>query len=98
MPDTMSIERRTLLRAFGADLVLTSGRLGMTGAARRPQPLLPAACLRCRRWLALLGVFCVDLVLTSGRLGMTGATYWCPPLASCSRACSTCTWRRRWCC
>lgn len=32
MPDTMSIERRNLLKAYGAQLVLTSGELGMQGA------------------------------------------------------------------
>jgi len=31
MPETMSIERRKLLKALGADLVLTSGTLGMKG-------------------------------------------------------------------
>ena len=33
MPDTMSIERRNLLKAYGAHIVLTPGEAGMAGAA-----------------------------------------------------------------
>ena len=40
MPDTMSVERRKLLKALGAELVLTSGAEGMTGAIKRAEKLL----------------------------------------------------------
>lgn len=39
MPDTMSRERRMLLRAYGADLVLTPGSEGMLGAIRKAEEL-----------------------------------------------------------
>lgn len=40
MPDTMSKERRLLLKAFGAELVLTPGAEGMTGAIKRAESLV----------------------------------------------------------
>ena len=51
MPETMSVERRKLLKAYGAEIVLTPGSEGMTGAIRKatgtggadPQQLCPAA-------------------------------------------------------
>ncbi|MCI8337302.1 MAG: cysteine synthase A [Lachnospiraceae bacterium] len=39
MPETMSIERRNLLKAYGAELVLTEGVKGMKGAIARAQEL-----------------------------------------------------------
>ncbi|MCD6520001.1 MAG: cysteine synthase A [Anaerolineae bacterium] len=40
MPETMSIERRRLLQALGAELVLTPGSEGMSGAIRKAEELL----------------------------------------------------------
>ena len=39
MPDTMSIERRKLMRGYGAELVLTPGADGMQGAVKRAEEL-----------------------------------------------------------
>ena len=40
MPDSMSEERRNLIKAYGAELVLTEGKLGMTGAINRAEEFL----------------------------------------------------------
>ena len=39
MPDTMSMERRLLMTAYGAELVLTDGKLGMSGAIKKAEEM-----------------------------------------------------------
>lgn len=39
MPETMSVERRNLVKAYGAEVVLTEGGLGMTGAIQKAEDL-----------------------------------------------------------
>jgi cysteine synthase A len=43
MPDTMTVERRNLLKAYGAQVVLTPGAEGMPGAVRRANEILSRA-------------------------------------------------------
>ena len=43
MPDTMTVERRNLLKAYGAQVVLTPGSEGMPGAVRRATEIVATA-------------------------------------------------------
>ena len=49
MPETMSVERRNMLKAYGAEVVLTDGAKGMTGAIEKADAL--AAEMENRDWM-----------------------------------------------
>ena len=40
MPETMSVERREIMKAYGAKLILTDGKLGMSGAIKKAEALM----------------------------------------------------------
>ena len=53
MPETMSVERRQLMKAYGAELVLTEGAKGMKGAIAKAEELaaqIPGAFIPGQRW------------------------------------------------
>ncbi len=52
MPDSMSVERRILLKAFGADLVLTDGKKARRAALRETPARPPRCCAAGALWRA----------------------------------------------
>ena len=70
MPETMSIERRKVLKAFGANLVLTEGAAGMKGSIAKAEQMVasdPGRYLLLQQFKGLLSHFVVGS--GSGKLG-----------------------------
>jgi len=75
MPETMSVERRTLLKMLGAELVLTPGSEGMPGAIRKAEELIEKYESPVRRlsgpaaWVAWALCIAISLYALYGALG-----------------------------
>lgn len=69
MPETMSVERRLLLKGYGAEIVLTEGKLGMNGAIAKAQELAE------EKKMILLGQF-VNMANPKAHYDTTGPEIW----------------------
>lgn len=70
MPETMSIERRKLLKGYGAEIVLTDGKKGMTGAIEKAKELAEES-----DQAVLLGQF-ANGANPKAHIGTTGPEIW----------------------
>ncbi len=69
MPETMSIERRKLLQGYGAEIVLTDGKLGMSGAIAKAEELAE------KKSMILLGQF-TNQANAKAHYSTTGPEIW----------------------
>lgn len=69
MPETMSVERRLLLKGYGAEIILTEGKLGMKGAIAKAEELAE------KDYMILLGQF-VNQANAQAHYKTTGPEIW----------------------